>query len=302
MPVTRTLADLDRLRATASTIRAPETDLPGAEWQVAVCIALEALVNRDPALLLPPRLTVRDGVDGDQSIAMHSTSVPDTRSASARYGETEDSLLDLLFPAFRAAVADRERSRTQRAIGRVHLARLLDTESSGALLMDLDGHVVHESCGLCRLLSTDGEGEIVRRAATRQALSIVARCKAQNGAERGDVGDPAAVTATTHLRTAASTYELRATYARIANDDPLVIVTVESQGRDAVDAARVRERYDLTAREMEVVHHLLRGQRTADIARVLDLSVHTVRRHTEHILSKLGVHSRGAIAERIRGE
>ncbi len=64
-------------------------------------------------------------------------------------------------------------------------------------------------------------------------------------------------------------------------------------------AAYLRARHGLIAREINVTHQLVRGRCTAAIARELGLSVHTVRRHTERILAKLAVHSRGAIAERI---
>jgi non-specific serine/threonine protein kinase len=39
---------------------------------------------------------------------------------------------------------------------------------------------------------------------------------------------------------------------------------------------------------------------TREIARALGISVHTARRHTEHIYAKLGLGSRGAVAEALR--
>jgi DNA-binding response OmpR family regulator len=50
--------------------------------------------------------------------------------------------------------------------------------------------------------------------------------------------------------------------------------------------------YDLTARELEVLEHLAAGQDQAAIARELVISEKTAATHIQHILSKLGVHSR----------
>jgi DNA-binding NarL/FixJ family response regulator len=58
---------------------------------------------------------------------------------------------------------------------------------------------------------------------------------------------------------------------------------------------------DLTRREMEVLTLLVRGQRAAEIARDLYIAPKTVAKHIEHILGKLGVHSRAeAVAEALR--
>src|SRR3954466_15594284 len=51
-------------------------------------------------------------------------------------------------------------------------------------------------------------------------------------------------------------------------------------------------RYDLTARELEVLEHLAGGEDQARIADALVLSEKTVATHIQHILGKLGVHSR----------
>jgi DNA-binding CsgD family transcriptional regulator len=40
---------------------------------------------------------------------------------------------------------------------------------------------------------------------------------------------------------------------------------------------------------------LAQGHSNAQVARLLGISIHTVRRHAEHVLMKLGVHSRAAV-------
>jgi DNA-binding NarL/FixJ family response regulator len=58
-----------------------------------------------------------------------------------------------------------------------------------------------------------------------------------------------------------------------------------------------RGKIDLTAREWEVVELLLRGATTAEIARELELSPVTVRRHFGSVERKLGVSTRAEVVE-----
>jgi DNA-binding NarL/FixJ family response regulator len=53
---------------------------------------------------------------------------------------------------------------------------------------------------------------------------------------------------------------------------------------------------DLTTRELEVLHAMVRGQSNKEIARALTLSSGTIRVHVSSILSKLGVENRTAAA------
>jgi DNA-binding NarL/FixJ family response regulator len=50
----------------------------------------------------------------------------------------------------------------------------------------------------------------------------------------------------------------------------------------------------LTTREVEVLTLMVEGERYADIAQHLGLSVNTVRTHAQNLQKKLGVHSRVA--------
>ncbi len=53
-----------------------------------------------------------------------------------------------------------------------------------------------------------------------------------------------------------------------------------------------KTRNNLSARELEVVHHLARAVSTPDIGKKLDISEKTVRTHVQNILRKLGMNSR----------
>lgn len=53
----------------------------------------------------------------------------------------------------------------------------------------------------------------------------------------------------------------------------------------------------LTPREGEVLSHLAEGKTNDEIADVLGISVHTVARHRENLMGKLGLHSRSELVK-----
>jgi DNA-binding CsgD family transcriptional regulator len=57
----------------------------------------------------------------------------------------------------------------------------------------------------------------------------------------------------------------------------------------------------LSAREKEIVSHLLQGRRVPSIASHLRISPHTVRNHLKSIFDKLGVRSQTHLVEHVRG-
>jgi DNA-binding response OmpR family regulator len=84
-----------------------------------------------------------------------------------------------------------------------------------------------------------------------------------------------------------------------------------SNGGAAADAApkpgplsddALRERYSLTARQIEVVRLLAEGCSNAEIATRLEMSYYTARNHTEQVLGKLGVSSRAAVGALLYGQ
>ena len=47
----------------------------------------------------------------------------------------------------------------------------------------------------------------------------------------------------------------------------------------------------LTDRELQVVRLISEGRTAKEIARALDLSIHTVERHRQNVMAKLGLHN-----------
>ena len=64
----------------------------------------------------------------------------------------------------------------------------------------------------------------------------------------------------------------------------------------ALSDAELRARFALTAREVEVTRLLALGRSAREVASTLGLSYYTARHHVEHVLAKLGVRSRAAVA------
>jgi DNA-binding NarL/FixJ family response regulator len=65
-------------------------------------------------------------------------------------------------------------------------------------------------------------------------------------------------------------------------------------------AVHFQLQYGLTPREMQVAILLAEGHSNEDIASALKVSPHTARHHTQHVLAKLGVHSRAQAGAKIR--
>ncbi len=63
---------------------------------------------------------------------------------------------------------------------------------------------------------------------------------------------------------------------------------------------RLHGEHGLTTREAEVLGWLARGKTNVQIARVIFVSPHTVRKHVENIFEKLGVHTRTEAAASLR--
>ena len=85
----------------------------------------------------------------------------------------------------------------------------------------------------------------------------------------------------------------------ITGDDPAqMVVTVEPATTQDI-ATLLLAAYGVTAREREVCLEVLSGNPTADIARHLFISVHTVHDHLKSLYEKVGVGSRGELVARL---
>ena len=66
-----------------------------------------------------------------------------------------------------------------------------------------------------------------------------------------------------------------------------------------LDWPELHDKYGVTRREAQIAKHLARGLSNAEVANQLRISIHTVRRHVEHVLMRLGVRRRSEVAARL---
>ena len=200
------------------------------------------------------------------------------------------ALLWLLVPAFEAGV----RVHGQGAASRAAFLATLDRLEWAEALFSADGVALHRSRALRDLLADDAESDRVWQSACALARRLAGDAT-RRGGERED-GRPLPE-ARADVRTGEARYRLLGSYV---DADPAgsggVLVRVERARPLLPETGDLCGRFGLTPRESEVALLLAEGLTDAAIACRLTLSTHTVRRYTERVLPKLGVHSRAAVA------
>ena len=86
--------------------------------------------------------------------------------------------------------------------------------------------------------------------------------------------------------------------AQLHGDVPAVVSS--AAGGPAIASPGVATDTTLSVREREVLERIAAGDSNKLIARLLDISPHTVKRHVGNILDKLGLVSRGQAAAWLR--
>jgi DNA-binding NarL/FixJ family response regulator len=108
-----------------------------------------------------------------------------------------------------------------------------------------------------------------------------------------DLAEAAAAGAAGFLRKGQPVSTLFDALERIATGGDLVMVPRPRSAATSKDTARSRQLIGhLTAREREVLQHLVDAQDTLAIARALGVAPSTARTHLQNVLLKLGVHTR----------
>jgi DNA-binding CsgD family transcriptional regulator/PAS domain-containing protein len=201
------------------------------------------------------------------------------------------ALMRFLLPAFRAGIHTYLRLAADRAL----LGAILDAGGKRLLLYDIQGKPVHVTAALARTLEADPERATVER--EMHALARVTAGLSGNGSAPAHAVGQAGERILTTIR---GRYRLSASLAGEASPGPAgVLVLLEPLFRESLPDAELRERYHLTNQELRVARELAEGLKNDEVARRLEISPHTARRHTEHVLDKLGIASRAQVAERI---
>ena len=163
-------------------------------------------------------------------------------------------------------------------------------------LFDMRGHAVHQSQALEQLLAVDPEAVRISVEAARMATNLSVGMSMRNPLAHLD--HPIKSRLTTHR----GSYGLSAiSFGDGFGSGTIIGVMIEDLSPARFDAQRLVSEYHLTKRELQTAALLERRMSAKEIASTLGVSVNTARRHTEHVLSKLGVHSKRAADQRMTG-
>lgn len=169
------------------------------------------------------------------------------------------------------------------------------------MLVDGGGGMIYRNPALMRtLLEDDDRGSLLREMRSL-ALALPRPAVEEDGPNGGTMVERCEVARET--RTATARYRMRAAML----DDALLasshaaMVTLERLTPTFPSALALADRYNLTAAEAGVALLLAQGHSNGTIAKLLDISPHTARHHTESVLLKLNVHSRAEVGGKVLG-
>jgi DNA-binding CsgD family transcriptional regulator len=172
--------------------------------------------------------------------------------------------------------------------------QLLDALERPMLLADAGGCVLHRTPALQRCLRSRTRIERARLECELERLvgRLVGRLRAAGPGARPTVF-------TREVCTTHGTYRLRGVLLPpevVPGGAGTILVELERTGNGALREVDLRTQFGLTAREIEVSRLLARGMSDCSIAERLGISTRTAEHHAEHVLRKLGVASRSAVA------
>ncbi len=98
-----------------------------------------------------------------------------------------------------------------------------------------------------------------------------------------------------HIATDDAAYQLRGELLATASDTPVVVVAIERERDIYPSYLQLRAAFGFTRAEARVARMLAERKTNYEIARELGVTGATARRHTEHILLKMGVGRRSAV-------
>jgi DNA-binding CsgD family transcriptional regulator len=173
----------------------------------------------------------------------------------------------------------------------------LDAVDQGLAFFDCTGTLLHANRAVVRVLEGSCQGERLRAEIEQFAMSMcaVVGLRHLNGEQ---VVEEIAVR---EVPTEEEHYRLRSSYVGLDlfNQGGSVMVALERPAATFLSAEGLRVRFGLSKQESRIAHLLARGKSNESIAKVLFISPHTARTHTQRILDKLGVHARAEVATKI---
>jgi DNA-binding CsgD family transcriptional regulator len=184
---------------------------------------------------------------------------------------------------------------------RTALTRALDSLTEGLLVCTLAGRVVHQTPALRRLFDADPEAPRLQRELLRVGRLVGALGQAR---ARKQAAPPPSGPACYEVRTVAARYRLHGSIlgGGLLGPEPVVLAVLERLTAVPTTDAELRGRFGLSPREVQVARLAAAGKSNPEIARLLGVSLHTVRHQMERVIAKLGLTRRGEIAAKLRAE
>jgi DNA-binding CsgD family transcriptional regulator len=171
------------------------------------------------------------------------------------------------------------------------LGQVCDDVNTGMAIFRRDGlRDVTRNSRWDELLDEEPERECLLQLITRQAEHTAASA----GSLREDYRE---------LELSGGTYRLIAKHAPAGTlfPDAGVLMLMERVGPELPTTRELRVAFGLQGREPQIALLAAEGLSNAAIAQRLSLSAHTVRHYLERVLTRMGIHSRKALALRLMG-
>lgn len=179
------------------------------------------------------------------------------------------------------------------------LSSLMDVTGQALTLFGMDGREISQNPVMRRILAQEPERDalldhirgvaraVVERGASRQATTVEPG-RREDGTRR-------------EVATSQAAYRLRGNVVgrNAVGHGTAVVVSVDRVAFQVPAPDSIRARYGLTVRELQVASLIMHRLTNAEIARMLGVSPHTARHHTENVLAKFGVGSRDAVRRAI---
>ena len=248
---------------------------------------------------------------GSAPARLHFASAKRLSAAKAAERRT---LIRTILPAFRSGLAQWKQIGERRS----DLGRVLNVLADAVLLYDMSGVLVHANPAAVAMIAGKDGAKGTLRGTETNPLQIEAQRVAWNmgslsrrSSSGSLIGTPGLMPATTTLplatreaRVDGQSYTLRGSLAPswMLGRAPGVIVTIETTSAKSTSDADLRERFSLTAREVEVARLVASGLSNQALAERLGVSFFTARNHVERLMGKMGAMNRAHIGALVRGD
>ena len=179
------------------------------------------------------------------------------------------------------------------------MSSLIDVTGQALALYGMDGRELTRNPVLQRILAQDQERDALLEQIRAVARSVLT-CLANGGQPRARTHRQADGTRR-EVATSQAAYRLRGNLVgrNALGHGTAVLVSLDRVAFQVPAPDSLRARFGLTLRELQVASLLMHRLTNAEIARMLGISPHTARHHTESVLAKFGVRSRQALRRAI---